>query len=84
MCSAEATRKGSKSEGSRVRISVRVLDQLGHDQRGGEEGERRPVRAAEQLERRNAERGEAERDHSGVRGQRAHVLSLSVPEPLFL
>src|SRR3954467_2570426 len=53
---------------------VRVLDELGDDQRGREEGKRCPVRSAEQLDRRNAERGEAERDHGGVRGRRAHVF----------
>ena len=53
---------------------VGVLDELGHDQRRGEEGEWSPVRAAQELERRDAERGQAERDHSGVRGQRAHVF----------
>jgi hypothetical protein len=63
---------------------IGVLDQLGHDQRGGEEGERRPVRTAEQLERRDDERGEAEGYHSGVRGRRAHLLCLSVRRPVFL
>ena len=79
---AEHDRRGDMQRGcdpERLEIArlaaadpVGVLDQLGHDQRRREKGQDRPVGAAEQLQRGHAERGEAERDHGGVRGQRAH------------
>ena len=56
---------------------VGVLDELGDDQRRGEESERGPVvDSVEQLEPRDDERCEAERDHGGVRGRRAHAACI--------
>ena len=73
-----------QSRGDAERLEIRrlaaadpvgILDQLGHDQSRGKEGEGRPTRdSADQLQRSDDKRGQAEPNHGGVRGQRAHVI----------